>query len=452
MIQKKIEIRKNPPFLITKEKNTHLLTIRASRTKMPNNSLNNFNIIKLNSCINLDSNSKNKNIELEGEETNSSSSMKPGIKFSVGRWTKEEHNNFLKGMKEYGNDWKMLEKLIKTRSRSQIRSHAQKYFVRLRKKVKSQYMKFNAKNLINYVFNTIKKFNGGKPVTVNQRKRALNVIISNFRNFGKDEIESCNMLVNETKIINSQKDGNKSTFDEEECNKSIISEKNDIIIEINNSNIENIKNVQENKMMFCNKKRKNNSLVNIIFKINKVIKYKYTNNFNKINENSNRQIFWNLKKSKIKKSKNKTKSKNKFNHNIIYPIISESYNINNINDNTNNFNNLICNISINNDMSKININFNNKDNMDCFTNNNFNTNNNNNINEFTNLDMNKINFSESLFGFGSMINKINSFDKYPEGVDLNDSLKSIFFEESKISLGEQDNDFSIINKKYDLFE
>ena len=45
MIQTKIENRKNQaPFSITKEKNIHLLTQRAVKTKKPNNSLNNFNI------------------------------------------------------------------------------------------------------------------------------------------------------------------------------------------------------------------------------------------------------------------------------------------------------------------------------------------------------------------------------------------------------------------------
>jgi hypothetical protein len=301
-------------------------------------------------------------------------------------------------------------------------------------------MKFNAKNLINYVFNTIKKLNGGEKITVNEKKRALNVIISNFQNFRKDEIQSCNMLVNDT---NSQKDGDKSIFYEKECNKNIASEKNNIIIEINNSNIDNKKNVKENKIEFCNKKRKNSSPINKIFQINKVIKHKNSNTFNKIKENPNKQNHENLKKSKIKKSKKKKESKNIFNHSIICPIISESYKINNIKESIDNFNNLIYNI---------NTNFNNKENTNYFTNNNFNANSNYNVNEFTNFEMDKFNFSEPLYDFASRISKINSFDNFLDGADLNDPLKTIFFEESNISIGEQDNDFSIMNKKYDLFE
>ena len=62
--------------------------------------------------------------------------MSPGVKLSVGRWTKEEHIKFLKGLIEYGCDWKMVHKIVKTRSRAQSRSHAQKYFVKMKKNYK----------------------------------------------------------------------------------------------------------------------------------------------------------------------------------------------------------------------------------------------------------------------------------------------------------------------------
>eukprot|EP01041_Mallomonas_annulata_P009139 gene9139-18940_t len=48
-----------------------------------------------------------------------------------GRWTKEEHDTFLLGLGLYGRDWKKVATAIKTRTPSQIRSHAQKYFQKL---------------------------------------------------------------------------------------------------------------------------------------------------------------------------------------------------------------------------------------------------------------------------------------------------------------------------------
>jgi Myb-like DNA-binding domain len=39
-------------------------------------------------------------------------------------------------LKIYGKDWKRVEDYVQTRSGAQIRSHAQKYFIRIQKKLK----------------------------------------------------------------------------------------------------------------------------------------------------------------------------------------------------------------------------------------------------------------------------------------------------------------------------
>ena len=53
---------------------------------------------------------------------------------STGRWTEEEHKAFLRGLATYGNEWKKVAQHIPTRSSSQLRSHAQKYFAKLQRK------------------------------------------------------------------------------------------------------------------------------------------------------------------------------------------------------------------------------------------------------------------------------------------------------------------------------
>ena len=50
-----------------------------------------------------------------------------------GRWTLEEHENFLIGLAKYGREWKKIQSLISTRTPAQIRSHAQKHFLKLSK-------------------------------------------------------------------------------------------------------------------------------------------------------------------------------------------------------------------------------------------------------------------------------------------------------------------------------
>lgn len=50
-----------------------------------------------------------------------------------GRWTADEHESFLTGLKIYGREWKKVATCIPTRTAAQIRSHAQKYFARVSK-------------------------------------------------------------------------------------------------------------------------------------------------------------------------------------------------------------------------------------------------------------------------------------------------------------------------------
>jgi len=50
---------------------------------------------------------------------------------TAGRWTAEEHQAFLEGLKIHGREWKKVAQGIPTRNSAQIRSHAQKYFAKL---------------------------------------------------------------------------------------------------------------------------------------------------------------------------------------------------------------------------------------------------------------------------------------------------------------------------------
>ena len=52
---------------------------------------------------------------------------------SEGRWTKVEHKRFIEGIILYGNDWKKIQKHIKTRTSTQARSHAQKFLMKIKR-------------------------------------------------------------------------------------------------------------------------------------------------------------------------------------------------------------------------------------------------------------------------------------------------------------------------------
>ena len=51
----------------------------------------------------------------------------------AGRWSNEEHDVFINGLREHGKEWKVIAALVETRTVVQIRTHAQKYFQKLSK-------------------------------------------------------------------------------------------------------------------------------------------------------------------------------------------------------------------------------------------------------------------------------------------------------------------------------
>ena len=53
-------------------------------------------------------------------------------KLNIGRWSYDEQIKFIDALSKYGTNWKQINKVISTRSLPQIRSHAQKFFNRLK--------------------------------------------------------------------------------------------------------------------------------------------------------------------------------------------------------------------------------------------------------------------------------------------------------------------------------
>ncbi|EDR23476.1 hypothetical protein, conserved [Entamoeba dispar SAW760] len=59
-------------------------------------------------------------------------------------WTDTEHAKFVEGLALFHKDWKKIKELIGTKTVVQIRSHAQKYFLKLNKTAPSQPVTLNS--------------------------------------------------------------------------------------------------------------------------------------------------------------------------------------------------------------------------------------------------------------------------------------------------------------------
>ncbi|CAL4918739.1 unnamed protein product [Urochloa decumbens] len=49
------------------------------------------------------------------------------------KWSADEHDRFLHSLELFGRDWKRIEAFVATKTSTQIRSHAQKHFLRAQK-------------------------------------------------------------------------------------------------------------------------------------------------------------------------------------------------------------------------------------------------------------------------------------------------------------------------------
>ena len=195
--------------------------LTETSTNSLNLEINKINTINVNSTQINNEQIKNKNTEINNGT------------HSDGRWNSDEHKRFIIGCLLYGNNWKKVEGYVQTRTSTQIRSHAQKFLIKLKKKYKI--------NELNY----------------NNEKDTSNFIIKideNNEENNKDEIDT---------IINKLDNSNQSEMEMDKVEKLLLK-----IFKINkkNGDIQMIKRIKTppnsiNKKIFkCQKEMKSNQI------------------------------------------------------------------------------------------------------------------------------------------------------------------------------------------------
>lgn len=218
-----------------------------------------------------------------------------------GRWNDDEHLRFIEAISIYGNNWKEVQKYVGTRSSNQVRSHAQKFILKLK---------------------TFKDDSLGIDLTDNSLKN-LNDIIRVIKEIEKDNKNNNILLFMNQKLSEKNMKSNENTFNKNKKKGKIIKNNNDIKENIDmNTNID-INNIVQK---IDNKKLIFESNINAINNEN-INNYNYENlNENKSKNNEEKKNEGNIIKNECVEDKEKNyyfDVDDKNNLNIKYEIFND---------------------------------------------------------------------------------------------------------------------------------
>ena len=209
---------------------------------------------------------------------------------NTGKWALKEHIQFLQALEKYGVNWKIIRKIIRTRTATQIRSHCQKFFIKLKNckdeelgidftsdhirsmkdvinHIKSVNKNFDVVNVLLYISGKYSSFNDSKKM--NKIEKAVD--INNIFNHDIKENNNNNNEINNK--INFQK-----FFD--------INDNNKLMEEITKNQILIYNRFNNNNSFGQNINCENFNLYSTIFNyINNAMIMNFVNNFNNINNN-----------------------------------------------------------------------------------------------------------------------------------------------------------------------
>ena len=213
-----------------------------------------------------------------------------------GRWDETEHFKFVEALNKYGNDWKEVQEHVGSRSSSQVRSHAQKFFLKLKTfKDESLGLDLTSNDIKNFsdIINKIKEYEQEKKCNnilfiINRKLFDGNLKYYNniiFQNNYKNILLEINKTIkerddnvnsnNKEKEYNIKKEKKKKLFKNITFNKKFLKKKNDKMKdEKNNKKIEN-QNIfyNEEESYFKNKNNKYNFIGDYVCENNNLFEY-----------------------------------------------------------------------------------------------------------------------------------------------------------------------------------
>lgn len=246
-------------------------------------------------------------------------SLDNNIATNEGRWSKEEHNKFLEGIVLYGINWKKVKTMIGTRTSIQVRSHAQKFFYKMKtckdeklgidftlnsicnirdmiNQIKNNNSNYNITNVFKYLANKCDNLEKSrKKIVLNKNKNLdlKNNEINNQSNLISSNIDDNNFFfnlnnnnINEQKIMEDTQNFNDNGSNSNNLFK--INNQNNIINALQNLLTMNYYSSAYNFLLSNNLSTSNYDITNSVNKllINYLISNNSFNNQNIFNENT----------------------------------------------------------------------------------------------------------------------------------------------------------------------
>lgn len=142
--------------------------------------------------------------------------------FNVGRWSEDEHKKFIQAIFLYGNDWKLVQKHIKTRSSTQSRSHSQKFFLKLKN--------FDVTELNNCELSISSLYSHAQKLGEEEKNRLISVLLSyEYSDIDYDiDYDYTTSNGNDINYYNSNTQNNYKNFKYIDCFSDVISRKRKI--------------------------------------------------------------------------------------------------------------------------------------------------------------------------------------------------------------------------------
>jgi len=221
-----------------------------------------------------------------------------------GRWSFKEHIKFIEAIVEHGKNWKDVQKCVGSRSSTQARSHAQKFFLKL-KAIKTP--KFD----LDFSSNNIKSLSDIIEIIKRKEeytKRGKEYIISTLTSLSESiSIESDSLCKNFKAKIKKNKKDEKSTNQNNitEYNKEI---KNELFYSLNDNSVYIEENKNKLKIINTNSNTFTNQDLNHNINSNESKEKKINNNLIEKNKIESKDLkIENIKQGKIEKEVERNK-------------------------------------------------------------------------------------------------------------------------------------------------